>query len=79
MQFQADLLGVPVDRPALVETTAAGSAFLAGLAVGFWNSPDELTGARNSEAVFRPAMDSGARDELYSGWLAAVARVRSNK
>src|SRR5207248_10331360 len=46
MQFQADLLGAPVDRPAMVETTAAGAAFLAGLGVGFWSGTDELAGAR---------------------------------
>jgi glycerol kinase len=75
MQFQADLLGVPVDRPALVETTAAGSAYLAGLAVGMWSSPDELQSARTSERRFEPAMDKARSDELYRQWLAAVARI----
>jgi glycerol kinase len=78
MQFQADLLGVPVDRPELVETTAAGSAFLAGLAVGLWNSPDELASARRRERLFEPAMAAEQRDSLYRGWLSAVDRVRSN-
>lgn len=77
MQFQADLLGVPVDRPAVVETTACGAAFLAGLAVGFWSSPDELSGARQRERLFEPQMSEAQRDELYSGWKQAVARVRS--
>lgn len=77
MQFQADLLGVPVDRPDLVETTAMGSAFLAGLAVGLWSSPDELQGARKNKRKFQPAMAATRRDELYAEWLAAVARIRT--
>ncbi len=77
MQFQADILGVPVDRPKLVETTAAGSAFLAGLAVGLWSSPEELAGARSHDRRFDPAMDGQSRDSLYQGWLRAVERVRS--
>ena len=77
MQFQADLLGVPVDRPALVETTAVGSAFLAGLAVGLWNSPDELQAVRKSERKFQPAMSVKQRDKLYAEWLTAVSRIRS--
>jgi len=77
MQFQADMLSVPVDRPKLVETTAAGSAFLAGLAVGLWHSPEELAGARSRERLFQPAMDSDQREQLYQGWLSAVDRVRS--
>jgi len=77
MQFQADLLGVPVDRPELVETTAVGSAFLAGLAVGLWNSPEQLVAARNSERIFQPVMDAVQREALYAEWLVAVARIRS--
>lgn len=75
MQFQADLLGVPIDRPRMVETTAAGSAYLAGLAVGLWESPEALNNARVSEHIFKPAMSSELRDKLYGEWLAAVARV----
>jgi glycerol kinase len=77
MQFQADLLGVPVDRPALVETTAAGSAFLAGLAVGFWSDPDEVADARRRERRFAPRMPRQEADALYTGWRRAVERVRS--
>jgi glycerol kinase len=77
MQFQADLLGVPVDRPALVETTAAGSAFLAGLAVGFWKDPEEVAAARRRERRFEPSMSREAADLHYSGWRRAVERVRS--
>jgi len=79
MQFQADLLGVPVDRPELVETTAMGSAFLAGLAVGLWSRPDQLQGVRKSERIFQPSMAATRRDELYAEWLAAVARIRTTK
>jgi glycerol kinase len=77
MQLQADLLGVPVDRPALVETTAAGAAFLAGIGCGFWPGPDALRGARRSERLFEPAMPAAARDRLYEGWKRAVRRVLS--
>ena len=77
MQFQADLLGVPVERPALLDTTAAGAAFLAGLAVGFWRSPDEVASVRRRERLFLPRMDETERERLYAGWLNAVERVRS--
>ena len=77
MQFQADLLGIPVDRPAMVETTAAGSAFLAGLAVGFWSDPGELAGARATERRFEPTMSRDQADALYDGWKQAVARAAS--
>jgi glycerol kinase len=77
MQFQADLLGVPVERPKLLETTAMGAAALAGLAVGFWRSPKELGAARQLDRRFRPRMSSTMRENLYRGWRAAVARVRS--
>jgi glycerol kinase len=75
MQFQADVLGVPVERPALVETTAAGAAFLAGLAVGFWKSPKELGHARRVEKSFHPKMDAGERERLYQGWKRAVRKA----
>jgi glycerol kinase len=77
MQFQADMLGVPVDRPALVETTAAGAAFLAGLGVGFWENPEALRGARRRERLFQPQMTEGEREKLYAGWKRAVERVRT--
>jgi glycerol kinase len=75
MQFQADILGVPVDRPTLVETTAAGAAFLAGLAVGFWKDPQELSHARRHERTFVPRMEQSTRDRLYEGWKKAVRQV----
>jgi glycerol kinase len=77
MQFQADILGVPVDRPALVETTATGAAFLAGLAVGLWQSPAEIAGVRRRERLFEPRMGGAERDRLYAGWQEAVDRVLS--
>lgn len=76
MQFQADLLGVPVDRPQLVETTALGSAFLAGLATGFWPGPEALAAARECRR-FEPQMDAEEADALYRGWQDAVARAAS--
>jgi glycerol kinase len=76
MQFQADLLGVPVDRLAQVETTAAGAAHLAGLAVGFWSSAEELDATRRIERRFEPAMAQDRRDAALAGWREAVARVR---
>ncbi len=77
MQFQADLLGVPVDRPALVETTAAGAAFLAGLGSGFWKDSEQLRAVRRRERLFEPTMPAADREALYSGWRCAVERVRS--
>src|SRR5439155_21428641 len=79
MQFQADLLGVPVDRPRVVETTAMGAAFLAGLGVGFWKSQAELARARRIDRRFEPKMNAKVRDALYRGWQEAVARVRSGR
>ncbi|MEM8994276.1 MAG: glycerol kinase GlpK [Acidobacteriota bacterium] len=78
MQFQADLCGIPVDRPTQVETTAMGAAFLAGLATSFWNDPEDVTHARRRERRFVPEMDGAEREALYAGWLTAVERVRSH-
>jgi len=74
MQFQADTLGVPVERPVVNETTALGAAYLAGLATGFWRSTREIAGFRACERVFSPAMPEDARQALYAGWRKAVAR-----
>jgi glycerol kinase len=76
MQFQADLLGVPVLRPALIESTAAGAAHLAGLATGVWNSPADLDSARREGRRFQPAMREERREALYAGWQRAVSQVR---
>lgn len=74
MQFQADQLGVAVNRPRVVETTAMGAAFLAGMGVGLWKST-ELEKMRVQDQVFRPQMKKKQRDVLFSGWRAAVDRV----
>ena len=72
MQFQADLLRIPVDRPAMVETTAFGAASLAGLAAGVWKDLDELSTLRCSERVFTPERAQYECEELYRGWKRAV-------
>jgi len=76
MQFQADLLGVPVLRPRVTETTALGAAYLAGLAVGFWKSADELTGQWQVERAFEPQMPPGVAAALRERWAAAVERSK---
>lgn len=75
-QFQADILGIPVVRPVITETTALGAAYLAGLAVGFWKSENEIAKQWQVEKRFEPKMKKSERERLYSGWQAAVARVR---
>jgi glycerol kinase len=79
MQFQADLLGVPVDRPKVIESTAAGAAFLAGLGVGLWKTGKDVEAARRPDRVFKPRMKARERDALYAGWKDAVARVSSRR
>ncbi len=76
MQFQADILGVPVERPAVNETTALGAAYLAGLATGFWKNQSEIASLWSREKSFAPAMSSAERDRLYRGWRRAVDRAR---
>lgn len=75
MQFQADLLGVPVVRPRVLDTTAAGAAFLAGLGSGFWQGPEELADACPIDRTFNPEMGENKREALYAGWKRAVAQV----
>jgi glycerol kinase len=77
LQFLADILGLPVERPANVESTVLGAAFLAGLQAGVFASTDEIAALWASDAVFRPAMDPGRRESLYAGWQEAVSRVRT--
>ena len=74
-QFQADVLGVPVVRPAVTETTALGAADLAGLAVGFWKDERELATLWRAERRFEPRLKPSERDRLYAGWQAAVERT----
>ena len=75
MQFLADLLGIPIERPALAETTALGAAYLAGLGAGFLRSIGETRDLWQAERVFSPAMPAAERDRLYAGWQRAVARI----
>ena len=77
MQFQSDIIGVPVERPECVETTALGAAYLAGLATGFWNSPAELKANIGGLRRFTPSIGDLERAAALSGWHAAIARVRS--
>jgi glycerol kinase len=79
MQFQADLLGVNVERASTGELTAMGAAGLAGLAVGFWNGLEEIRGLRHTDRKFRPNMDERRRRELYAGWRCAVRAAMAFK
>jgi glycerol kinase len=74
MQFQADILGVPVVRPTVTETTALGAAYLAGLAVGFWSSRSEIESLWAVDRTFKPKMEADERESLCAGWKRAVAR-----
>ena len=77
MQFQADVLGIPVERAANLEMAAQGAAFLAGLCVGTWASQDELSRLWKGDRVFEPQMDEARREELYAGWKRAVERAKA--
>ena len=75
MQFQSDILQIPVQRPRLVETTAWGAACLAGLAVGYWQDQDELAACWRAEREFTPRMPAARCEALYGGWQEAVRRA----
>lgn len=77
MQFQADLLGIPVIRPETTETTALGSAYLAGLAVGFWESVEEIKSQWKAERTFKCTIAEKEQDKLMAGWKKAVSRSQS--
>jgi glycerol kinase len=79
VQFLCDVLNVNVDRPAVIETTALGAAYLAGLQVGVYQSLEEIASMWHCERHFTPAMDDELRDGLYAGWLNAVKRVRTTE
>jgi glycerol kinase len=79
MQFQADMLGCPVDRSRYLESTGMGAAFLAGVAVGFWKSAAEVAALRTSEKIFMPRIDRESRRRLRHGWAEAVERVKSHR
>lgn len=76
MQFQADILNVPVERPKVNETTALGAAYLAGLAVGYWGSMEQIESQWQLDRKFVPNMDEKEREELYKGWKKAVERAK---
>ncbi|HAF60289.1 MAG: glycerol kinase GlpK [Bacillota bacterium] len=76
MQFQADIIGTQVERPANKESTAVGAAYLAGLAVGFWSDLGDVVKNRSIDGVFEPSMDETRRMELLQGWHKAVSRCR---
>ena len=76
MQFQADLLGVPVVRPRVAETTALGAAYLAGLAIGYWSDRAEIGRLWQAEHTFTPAMERGRVDDLRSRWSRALERTK---
>ena len=75
MQFQADILDVPVIRPVVAETTALGAAYAAGLAVGFWNSEDDIRNNWAEDKRWDPQMDGAERDRLYRQWKKAVTKT----
>lgn len=76
MQIQSDMIRTNVNRPKMVETTAIGAAYLAGLATGFWKDMDEISKIREVDKVFEPKMDMEKREKRYRGWLRAVERSR---
>jgi glycerol kinase len=76
MQFQADILQKPIDRPRMVETTAFGAAFLAGLAAGVWTSLEDAVKLRQADTVFQPRMAPEAAEKLCLRWEKAVSRSR---
>jgi len=76
MQFQADILGVPIQRAAVAETTALGVAYLAGLAVGLWHNTAEIARQWRAAETYEPRMSIDQRETLYAGWKRAVERAR---
>lgn len=79
MQFQADIVNTPVERPEVSETTALGAAYLAGLAVGFWKSKDEIQQRWKLETEFKPELEEEEREKLYKGWKTAVKATQAFK
>jgi glycerol kinase len=77
VQFQADILGVPVEVPETLETTALGSAYLAGLATGFWKSKEELVSRWRLRRRYEPRMGEEERERLYGRWKEAVERAKN--
>ena len=74
MQFQADMLDAEVVRPSVSEATSLGAAYMAGLAVGYWASPEECFAGQETDRVFTPQMPAATRERLYAEWTKAVRR-----
>jgi glycerol kinase len=79
MQFQGDILNVPVERPVINETTALGAAYLAGLAVGFWKDQKEIAEQWSLDRSYEPKMEEETREGLYAGWKKAVKATMAFK
>jgi len=77
MQFQADILGIPLQVPAVTETTALGAAYLAGLATGVWQNTDDIARLWKPFRTYQPGMKDSQREALYNGWKRAVDRSRN--
>ena len=77
MEFQSDILGKTVRRPTVLETTALGAAYLAGLAVGVWETKEEIKNSWILDREFSPTMEEGLREEKYAKWKKAVERSRA--
>ena len=75
-QFQADIAGLEVSRPKMLETTALGAAYLAGLGIGFWNSAEEVEALRYVGQEFAPRIGTGQRQALRRGWARALERAK---
>jgi len=76
LQIQADVLGLAVQRPVVRETTALGTAYLAGLATGFWHNLEEIANIWQLDRTFEPQITAIKREEMYAGWKRAVERAR---
>jgi glycerol kinase len=79
MQFQADILGCPINRSQYIESTGMGAAFLAGLATEYWSSGSEIEKLRKSDKIFEPRFAEAEREKIYQGWIDAVGRVKSGE
>jgi glycerol kinase len=77
MQFQSDILGIPIQVSTIAETTALGAGYLAGLAAGFWNDTSEISGKWHASVTYEPSMSRDQREELYAEWRLAVEQARS--
>jgi glycerol kinase len=77
MQFQSDILGIPIQVSAIAETTALGAGYLAGLAAGFWKDTADIARKWRASITYEPAMSDDQRDDLYGEWRMAVERAKS--